>query len=862
MATARMDEMLRQRDPELRRAVEAIREGEPAEAMERLGDNVHETEADELGEAAARLWLSLHPDARARTAILAPTHALREDINEAVRKGLRGEGVLHGRVLEIERLVGLGLTRAQKADIAGYRPGDVLVFHNDLLHYRVKADDACTVTGTDEEGRVLLHHPDGRPRRIDPSGPVRYRYELYETRPIRLQAGDRIRWTRNDAKLGIVNGGEASVLSIGYRFVDLAAGGGRILSLPKDGPHLRHIDHAWSSTLHAAQGTTHDNAIVVLEAGHGLPVDRAGFYVGIGRARDRAVVLTDNREDLVEALEAHAGLPMTALEAVGKEIAPPAPGAPPGPLPIPPRDPLWPELSAWRALEEEARRRGMIPYRIEGCAEAVEALAGLGRAPGISGAVAAEAERVTEAHEAAGQARAALDRLHERLIARVAERAGLTDGTGDCGRDYVLWHEAAERLLVEADSAAEEVLHRAHLDALPALRDGIAKAGGTLKGVLEADDAVLPVLDDWRVLDDRAKAAGRHWYREDGRAEVLGRLEALPELPHLDVALSEGVAAIVAEGCGIAAAEQKFGPLAERLRECMEKRARLIEAAGEHRATYPLHPEPEAWRKEAGGLLEEARGLLHMNGSFVHAGALPELRGAIAADRKALEDAASLDGRLAACLLARREIVTRKSGEPLFYREGNDEVVLHMQLMAMEPELNEDVRAMLDRLVAEYDDAAAAKAEVEDLVRGLALSLEARERLADGAASRRRSLTEEDGYRPWSQQAERFCREAEQVLEEGRHAIHLDRIENAREDIGRDSGRLARALETDAAWIAFAPRLDRSHLSVPELREVVQEAKRMLDRPELDAHARWKLELHVSIRDPARWQDRSHGRSM
>ena len=88
--------------------------------------------------------------------------------------------------------------------------------------------------------------------------------------------------------------------------------------------------------------------------------------------------------------------PATALEAVGEEIAPPAPEAPPAPLPIPAREPVWPELSAWRALEEEARRRNTIPYCMEGCAEAVEALAGLGRTPGISGAVAAEAERAAE----------------------------------------------------------------------------------------------------------------------------------------------------------------------------------------------------------------------------------------------------------------------------------------------------------------------------------------------------------------------------------------------------------------------------------------------------------------------------------
>ena len=861
MATARMDEMLRQRDPDLRRAVAAIREGEPAEAMERLGDNVHEAEADELGEAAARLWLSLHPETRARTAILAPTHALREDINEAVREGLRGEGVLHGRVLEIERLVGLGLTRAQKADIAHYRPGDVLVFHNDLYRYRVKADDACTVTGTDKEGRVLLHHPDGRPRRLDPSGPIRYRYELYETRPIRLQAGDRIRWTRNDAKLGIVNGGEASVLSIGYRFVDLAAGGGRVLSLPRDGPHLRHIDHAWSSTLHAAQGATHDNAITVLEAGHGLPVDRAGFYVGIGRARDRAVVLTDNREDLVEALEAHAGLPMTALEAVGEEIAPPAHG----PLPIPAREPLWPELSAWRALEEEARRRNTIPWYMEGCAEAMEALAGLGRTPGIADAVAAEAERAAREHKAAGEARAALDRLHEGLIAEIAARAGIAGRSAEHIRAYRRWCKAALTLRAEADAVfADRARYGPHLDAVADLRDGITRANAELKGMLAADDAVRPILVDWWRLQDRARAAGRHWYREDGREDLLGRMEAIPDLPHMDAALLNDMAAIVAEGRAIAAAEAAAGPVAGRLRNCIEERARLIEEAGDHRATCSLRAPLTAWRNDARARLEEARRLLEENGPLArHAHALPELRDRIAADRKALMDAVSLDERHAACLRDMVEILRRETDEPLFYREGYGETVGLMRRLAKEPALNGDARALLARLAAQHDHAMAALAEVGRLVRELGACLASRERLSERAASRRRSLVDEgESYRSWSEEAERLCRSAAGVLSEERYAAHLDRIEGARGTIEHDSERLAQALETDAAWIAFAPRLERGDLSVPQLREVVQDAKRMLDRPELDPVARSKLELHVSIRDPARWQDRSHGLSM
>ncbi len=849
MATARMDEVLRQRDPDLHRAVTAIREGEPAEAMERLGGNVHEAESDELGEAAARLWLSLHPEARARTAIMAPTHALREDINEAVREGLRDEGLLHGRVLEIDRLVGLGLTGAQKADTANYRPGDVLVFHNDLYRFRVKADDACTVTGA-EGGRVLLHHPDGRPRRIDPSKPVRYRYEAYETRPIRLQAGDRIRWTRNDRKRGLVNGGEAEVLAIGSRLVKIDVEDGRTLSLRRDDPQLRHVDHAWSATLHAAQGATRDNAIVVLDSGHGLPVDRAAFYVGISRARDNAVVLTDNREDLVEALEAHAGAAMTALEAVGEEIAPPAP------LPIPEREALWPELSAWRALEEEARRQGTIPFYVEGCADSVERLAELGRTPGVAAGVAAEAERVAGAHEAAGKARATLDGLDDRMRTALAVRRIQFDPAGEGAGDYRIWRDHASRLRREADGiAAEEERYRPHLDAAPALRDGIAGAGAELHAVLDADDAAFAVLDEWKKVEARADKAGAHWFHAEGRDEVLLRMAGVLELAHLDAALRRKLSDLIAERDAVAAAKAAAEPLAAKLRECLEKRERLIDGAGEDRAVYSVLPALEAWREEAGGLLAETRGLPDADGSFAHAGALPELRDGIARDRKSLEGAVALDWRHAACLLERLEIVERETDTPVFYREGNEEVVWSMRALAAEPDLDAEARALLEHAVAEHDAAAAAKAEVETLVVELRFSLDLRRQLSDLAAEQRRSVTEEGtGYRAWADEAARLRGRAKRVLAETRYAPHLDRIEGARGDIGRDSGRLARALETDAAWTAFAPRLENSRLSVPELRQVVEEAKRMLDRPELDPGARRKLENHLRVRDPARQQ--------
>ena len=65
MATAVMDEVLRQKDPDLKEAVARAREGEAGEAMTRLSNRVTEHRVEDLGAEAARAWLALwHPTSR------------------------------------------------------------------------------------------------------------------------------------------------------------------------------------------------------------------------------------------------------------------------------------------------------------------------------------------------------------------------------------------------------------------------------------------------------------------------------------------------------------------------------------------------------------------------------------------------------------------------------------------------------------------------------------------------------------------------------------------------------------------------------------------------------------------------------
>ena len=159
MTTARMDDILRQRNPELRAAVLAALAGEPGEAVELLGSSVHEVAYDELGEKAAQTWLELDPEVRDRTLLLAPTHALRAEINRTLRGALREEGMLRGKALVIERLVSLGMTRAEKGDVRNYREDDTIVFHQDMVNYRVKKDEALTVAGIEAD---RVHPPPPR----------------------------------------------------------------------------------------------------------------------------------------------------------------------------------------------------------------------------------------------------------------------------------------------------------------------------------------------------------------------------------------------------------------------------------------------------------------------------------------------------------------------------------------------------------------------------------------------------------------------------------------------------------------------------------------------------------------------------
>ena len=320
MKTAAMDEIMRQRDQDLKAAVEATLAGDVKRAFEKLGSNVAEVKPDNLAGAAAARWLALSPEARANAGLMAPSHAIREKINAVVRERLVRDGVVHGPAFLTERLVSRGYTNPEKSLAANYAPGDVVAFHRPYKRIGVEKGDELRVAGVDHaEGAVKLERGDGREIRWEPgrlaarSGGV----EVYRVEHMELRQGDKVRWTRNDPDLGLMNSQAAEVTDVRGGRVTFRIEDGRVLDMTTANPQLRHVDRAWASTVHAFQGRTVDTVIAAMEANHPELTNQKTLYVEISRARDRAELVTDDAKILRERLEAATGERIAALEAFG-----------------------------------------------------------------------------------------------------------------------------------------------------------------------------------------------------------------------------------------------------------------------------------------------------------------------------------------------------------------------------------------------------------------------------------------------------------------------------------------------------------------------------------------------------------------
>jgi conjugative relaxase-like TrwC/TraI family protein len=312
---ATIDEIQRQKDPKLREIAQAFAKGDAARGVELAKPYMREVTVPKgedksvaLANAAAGEYLSLTPDARQQTLVLAATNATRQAINGKVREGLRAEGSIGVSEVTVTALDKLDLTResATRAEhyvSKGKDNSQVLVQFNadvkDKETGEVSAakDSQWSVTSTGG-GKLTLRALDDPNKQIIVD-PAKARMSAYTLRDMSLSVGDQIVFRQNDTERGIINGTQGRVVGVDEKTgkaIILTATGQQVAIDPR---RREVIDYSYARTVHSSQGATVEQVIVVGEASKVATAESA--YVACSREKNGLTVITDNIEKLCKA---------------------------------------------------------------------------------------------------------------------------------------------------------------------------------------------------------------------------------------------------------------------------------------------------------------------------------------------------------------------------------------------------------------------------------------------------------------------------------------------------------------------------------------------------------------------------------
>lgn len=294
MATVQVDEIQRQKNINLKKAVGLAVQGKSRLAVHLLSKDVYEV-ASPLARYSqvAREFASRSAEQRSSTLIVAGTRVARDRINEEVRYQLELQNEQ-----QLSSLSRKDLTTVQKKSILSYEEGDLLRAQVPFKSLDLKSGETLTVLSRGSDSLTAITGA-GRQVRLDPL--ATNRFDVFRLRPLNIGRGDLVRFGENIHSLDVVNGDRATVIECkpSQKEVELVFEDGRRLSLDVSKPLA--LDHGYCSTVYSSQGKTCKEVLIEADA-HSATSNQQAFYVAISRAQERVKIFTDDREMLPQAL--------------------------------------------------------------------------------------------------------------------------------------------------------------------------------------------------------------------------------------------------------------------------------------------------------------------------------------------------------------------------------------------------------------------------------------------------------------------------------------------------------------------------------------------------------------------------------
>ena len=332
MKTFVLDQIVRQQNPTLRQAVAHGAKGKAAtmlDLIERGGGRIIQVGEQAPGSDLSTEWIdriarmaddymTLSPEARARTLLIDPSREGRDMLNEQVRWRMEGRGELRNVGIDgvAHILVSKDLTSIEKAKALSYEPGDVVRFqrrYGARSEPAVHKDEELDVEAVDPEaGLVRLRNKRGQEV---PWRPAQWsKVEAYEIKPRELALGETITFTRSDKDLGVRNGQVAKILTFDpkTKMTTLQLQGREPIAASLKAH--RHWDYGYAGTVHLSQAKTADRALIHAESYRANVVHMRSAYVAVSRGRLNVRIYTDNPQKLRQAVTDRSGAKAAAMD--------------------------------------------------------------------------------------------------------------------------------------------------------------------------------------------------------------------------------------------------------------------------------------------------------------------------------------------------------------------------------------------------------------------------------------------------------------------------------------------------------------------------------------------------------------------
>jgi conjugative relaxase-like TrwC/TraI family protein len=302
LRTARLDEIIRQKDPALKEVVEQLARGEVRDAIGNLNElgRVHE-----IGDRQERIAEIAREYVRSpeNTLVVSPDNESRREINQHIHQAMQDTGQVKGEEHRVHVLYARqDITGADRQYAQNYESGDVIRYSKGSKPLGIEAGEYARVACTEPENNIVtVTRKSGEELSYDPrrlQGVTVYR-DTERT----FAEGDRVQVTAPYHEQKLANRELGTVEQIdGGGNLKLKMDSGRQVEFnARQHPHL---DYGYAVTSHSSQGQTADRVLIHVdsEQAHGELLNSRMAYVSVSRAQYDAQIYTNDAATLGQQL--------------------------------------------------------------------------------------------------------------------------------------------------------------------------------------------------------------------------------------------------------------------------------------------------------------------------------------------------------------------------------------------------------------------------------------------------------------------------------------------------------------------------------------------------------------------------------